>query len=152
MDQLEALYRREHGPMVNLAHLLVGDRAEAEELVHDAFLRVAPHLDGQVTPGAYLRTTVVNLCRDHHRRNQRARAHRRERAAVEPAPDVPLTSTAVWRALHRLPERQRTALVLRYFVDLAVEDIATLIDARPGTVRSLVHRGLASLKEVVRHD
>ena len=60
---LEDLYRREHRGLVRLAHLLLGDGARAEELVHDAFIRLLPHLGSSENPGGYLRTIVVNLCR-----------------------------------------------------------------------------------------
>ncbi len=58
----------------------------------------------------------------------------------------------MWAALQNLPERQRTAVTLRYYLDLPDDEIAEILGARPGTVRSLVHRALATLKEVVPHD
>lgn len=51
-----------------------------------------------------------------------------------------------------LPDRQREALTLRFYGDLATDDIAALLDVRPATVRSLLHRGLATLKETVSDD
>ena len=59
---------------------------------------------------------------------------------------------AVWAAMQQLPERQRTAITLRFYLDLPDDQIADLIGARPGTVRSLVHRALATLKEAVPHE
>lgn len=106
-DRLEVVYRREHAPMVRLAHLLVRDRAVAEELVQDAFLRLHARLDGVDDPGAYLRTTVVNLCRGHGRREETARRHGPALATadrVEPPP-LPPEPGEVWEALGRLPER-----------------------------------------------
>jgi len=58
----------------------------------------------------------------------------------------------VWAALQQLPERQRTAVALRYYLDLPTDEIAEVLGARPATVRSLVHRALATLKEAVPHD
>jgi RNA polymerase sigma factor (sigma-70 family) len=52
----------------------------------------------------------------------------------------------IWTLLRQLPERQRAALVLRYFHDLPDEDIASTLDCRVGTVRSLISRGLAALR------
>jgi RNA polymerase sigma factor (sigma-70 family) len=148
-DRLEALYRVEHGPMVRLAHLLVGDRAVAEELVQDAFLRLHPRLGQVADPGAYLRTTVVNLCRGHGRRRATAQRHapglaRTDR--VEPPP-LPPELDEVWLALQRLPVRRRDALVLRYYADLGTDEVARLLGTRPATARSLIHRGLASLRK-----
>jgi RNA polymerase sigma factor (sigma-70 family) len=149
---LELLYRAEYAPSVRLAHLLTGDRARAEELAQDAFVRVARAVASVDNPAAYLRTTVVNLCRDAGRREARARSHPQPALRVEPPPPLPPTSTAVWAALQRLPERQRTAITLRFYLDLPDDEIARILGARPGTVRSLVHRALATLKEVVPDD
>jgi RNA polymerase sigma factor (sigma-70 family) len=149
---LEALYRDRHQATVRLAHLLVGDRARAEELAHDAFVRVAPHLATATDAPAYLRTVLVNLCRDAGRRSARGRALRHDRPLAVPGPEVPATSTAVWLALQQLPERQRIALALRFYDDLATDDIAAVLGVRPATVRSLLHRGLVTLKEQVPRD
>ncbi len=151
-DGLEALYREQYETSVRLAHLLTGDRSRAEELTQDAFVRIAPRLGELDNPAGYLRTVLVNLCRDAGRRSTRAKAHPVPVERVAPEPSVPHTSTAVWAALQRLPERQRTAVTLRYYLDLPDDEIAELIGARRATVRSLVHRALATLKEAVPHD
>ncbi len=150
-DRLEDLYRAEHAPMVRLAHLLTSDRFLAEELVHEAFLRVHTHLDRIEDPGAYLRTTVVNLCRGDGRR--RATARRRnptlaDSPIVDPPP-LPRDVDEVWQALQALPARRRDALVLRYYADLPTAEVARLLGTRPATARSLIRRGLASLGEVL---
>lgn len=149
---LEALYRDRIQPSLRLAHLLTGDRARAEELVHDAFLRIAPRLADLENPAGYLRATLVNLCRDDGRRAAVARRHPRERPLTAPPPSIPATSSAVWSALRELPERQRIALCLRFYDDLSDADIAEVLGVRPATVRSLVHRGLTTLREVVPRD
>lgn len=145
----ELLYAERYAPSVRLAHLLIGDRGRAEELVQDAFVRVLPRLAELDDPAAYLRTVVVNLCRDAGRRTSRARVLRHDRPLSVPGPEVPATSTAVWLALQRLPDRQRAALCLRFYDDLSTDAIAELLGVRPATVRSLVHRGLATLKEAI---
>jgi RNA polymerase sigma-70 factor (sigma-E family) len=151
-DALEALYREQYEPSVRLAHLLTGDRGRAEELAQDAFVRIAPRLDGVDNPAGYLRTALVNLCRDAGRRTARAKEHPTPIARVAPEPAVPTSSTAVWAALQRLPERQRVAVTLRYYLDLPDDEIAEHLGARPATVRSLVHRALATLQEAVPHE
>lgn len=150
--RLEALYREAYEPSVRLAHLLVGDRGRAEELTQDAFVRVHGRIDGLDEPAAYLRTVLVNLCRDAGRRRSRFARLPEPRPRPVDAPTVPTEATAVWQALQDLPDRQRIALVLRYYLDRPTDEIAELLGARPATVRSLVHRGLATLKEVVPHD
>jgi len=151
LEDLEALYREHYEPVVRLAHVLLGDRGRAEELAQDAFVRIAPRLGAIENPAGYLRTVLVNLCRDDGRRAARAKDHPAPVARVAPEPPVPPTSTAVWAALQSLPERQRVAVTLRYYLDLPDDEIAEIIGSRPATVRSLVHRALATLKEAVPH-
>lgn len=146
---LADLYRAEQPGLVRLATLLVRDQAVAEELVQEAFVRVAPKLGQIDAPGAYLRTAVVNLCRGHGRRQAVAARHPQRPAADAAPPPLPPDLAPVWLALGDLPDRQRQALVLRFYLDLPDDEIARLLDARPGTVRSLISRGLAALKEVV---
>lgn len=148
-DRLAALYRVEHAPMVKLAHLLVGDREVAEELVQDAFLRLRPRLAEVDEPGAYLRTIVVNLCRSAGRRRETAQRHQGSVAGSDRVgpPPLPPDLDEVWLALGRLPPRRRDALILRYYADLSTDEVARLLDTRPATARSLIHRGLASLKK-----
>jgi RNA polymerase sigma factor (sigma-70 family) len=140
-ERMEALYRAEWAPMVRLAFILCGSRELAEDVVHDAFLRLSAR--AAVNPPGYLRTIVVNLVRDHHRR------HRVE-ARHLPAPPTPWADPEIdetWVALHALPERQRLALVLRFYADLPVEEVAHLLDCPPGTAKSLIHRGLERLRK-----
>lgn len=152
IDQLEELYRARYAPSVRLAQLMVGDRGLAEELVQDAFVRLLPRLAETDNPAGYLRTVVVNLCRDHGRRRAVAARHPHDQPRHTPPPDLPQTSAVVWLALQDLPTNQRAALALRFYADVPTDEIARLLDVRPATVRSLVHRGLATLKEVVDHD
>lgn len=147
--RLQDLYRDEQPGLVRLATLLVDDRPLAEELVQDAFVRLHRHLDQADRPGAYLRTTVVNLCRSHHRHRAVVDRTPQEPPREAHEPPLPFDQSEVWVALQGLPERRRTALVLRYYLDLPDAEIADLLGARPATVRSLVHRGLAQLQEVL---
>jgi RNA polymerase sigma-70 factor (sigma-E family) len=141
----EDLFARHYGPMVRLAHLLVGSNAVAEELVQDAFAKVHGRWATVTNPAAYLRRAVVNACRNEHRR----RAVRR-RAVLDPAPRAVDDAPAeLLDALAGLPHRQRAAIVLRFYEDLPEADIARALGCRPGTVKSLLHRGLAQLREVV---
>jgi RNA polymerase sigma factor (sigma-70 family) len=141
----DAFYREHYAPMVRLARLLTGSVAEAEDLTHDAFVRVAPRLDSLERPAAYLRTAVVNACRSHHR--HQAVVERLAPAAGEVATADHLVEFE--DALARLPERQRDAIVLRYYADLDDADIAELLGCRRATVRTLVRRGMAALREVI---
>ena len=141
------LYRDRYDPMVRLAYLLVGDAAVAEELVQDAFVKVHRHWGSVEHPNAYLRTAVVNTCRSWGRRRAREQDHQRRR--LEAVPDPELVADEMWDVLATLPERQRSAIVMRFYEDMPEAEVAAVLRCRPNTVRTLVHRGLAALRREV---
>jgi RNA polymerase sigma factor (sigma-70 family) len=142
---LEQLYRRHWAELVRLATLLSGSRDFAEDVVQDAFLRL--HRSGTVPekPLAYLRRSVVNGVIDHRRRKTVESTHRWSVQLVESIPEIPRLTPH----LERLPERQRDALVLRYYLDLPLKEIAKLLGCSVGTIKSHIHRGLAALRKDV---
>jgi RNA polymerase sigma factor (sigma-70 family) len=145
-DSVDELFRSRWGPSVRLATALTGERAVAEELVQEAFLEVSKRWADIDNPGGYLRTVLVNRCRNHHRRVELGRRR------VPPPPPLAVDEPELdemWTALAGLSPRRRTALVLRYYEDLPIAEIARLIGCRPGTVSSLLHRGLADLRKVI---
>jgi RNA polymerase sigma-70 factor (sigma-E family) len=142
--RFEDFYRAQYEPMLRLAYLLTGSRAAAEDLVQDAFVRVQPRYLALDAPAAYLRRTVTNACYSWHRRRQREQAYQ-PAAADELAPE----HDEMWDALAKLAPRRRAALVMRYYLDLSEAEIAVALGCRPGTVKSLTHRGLADLREVL---
>ncbi len=138
------LYRGSYVPMVRLAHLLTAADPAAEELVQDAFLRVQSRWDRIDNPLAYLRVAVVNACRNHQRRRVLERRHRT--VVVETAEDAP---GELRDAIAVLPARQRAAIVLRYYEDLAEADIAELLGCSVPAVKSLLHRAVQDLRKVI---
>lgn len=142
---LSELYRRERAGMVRLAHLMCGSNETACDIVHEAFIRLQHNWDSATDPRAYLRQIVVNLCRAHHRR----RAVERRHASVASVPPMYLAPEVdeTWHALSTLSPKRRVALVLRYYEDLSIEDVAKVMGCRVGTAKSLIHRGLASLRQ-----
>jgi RNA polymerase sigma-70 factor (sigma-E family) len=139
--------------LVRTAYLLTGNGVAAEELVQDTLVRLYPkwHLvQAAEVPLAYVRRSVANGFV-----NQTRRASRRE-LSVEFLPERPDEHDRpgqlddrdeLWALLRELPERQRAALVLRYFDDLSDDEIGAALGCRVGTVRSLVSRGLTALRE-----
>jgi RNA polymerase sigma-70 factor (sigma-E family) len=147
-----ALFRTHHLELVRLAMVMSGDLATAEDVVQDAFERMHRRWHRLRDPGsglAYARSTVLNGCRTVHRRSAVARKYMPRIAGPSaPGPD---TETALadrgemLTALRGLPRRQREVLVLRYYSDLDVAEIAATLRISPGTVRSTTSRGLAAL-------
>src|SRR5438876_4206760 len=150
--RLGDLYLRHADAAVRLAYLLTGDRALAEDLVQDAFVKLAGRLVHLRDPGAfdaYLRRTVVNLTNSRFRRKRLERAYlKRERGSVRSEESMPDSGTRdeLWEAMGRLTPRQRAAIVLRFYEDLSEQRVAEILNCRPGTVNSLVSRGLSVLR------
>jgi RNA polymerase sigma factor (sigma-70 family) len=141
----DACYREQWAAMVRLAWLMTGSRELAEDVVQDAFVQVNLRWSSIDTPVAYLRVAVVNGTRAHARRVSRGRA-----VLDEPVqPVLPPELDETWQLLTQLSARQREALVLRFYADLSFEQIAGVLQCRLGTAKSLVHRGLARLKELM---
>jgi RNA polymerase sigma-70 factor (sigma-E family) len=142
-----------HAPdAVRLAYLLTGDPALAEDLVQEAFVRVAGRFADLREPNAfaaYLRRTVVNLARMHFRRRRLERAYQEsERGRPRTDSELPDVATRqdMKEALLALPERQRAAVVLRFYEDMSEQQIAEALRCRPGTVKSLLARGIEGLR------
>ena len=155
-ELLTALYTSHYRELVRLAAYLTGDRDSAEEVVQDAYVKVHGSWRGvrELDKGeAYLRTTVVNLCRSRLRRRQVAARHR-----PEPLPDVASAEAgalvlvqrhAVLDALHALPRRQREAVVLRYYGDLSEAQTAAAMGCSVGAVKSHTSRAMAALRPLL---
>jgi len=155
--RLGELYERHAPEAVRLGYLITGDAALAEDLVHEAFVKLLGRFRDLRNPDAfhwYLRKTVVNLARSHfrHARVEREYAEREGRRPAEQADADPTGHDEMWAALARLSERQRAAIVLRYYEDLTEAQTADVLGVRLGTVKSLVARGMARLREEMGSD
>ena len=153
------LYSQHYRALVRLAALLVRDTPTAEEVVQDAF--VAMHggwqrLRDTEKALAYLRQAVVN----------RSRSVLRHRTVVDKnlqkaPPDMPsaehgalvlLERHAVVAALRDLPDRQREAIVLRYYADLSEAEIAAAMGISRGAVKSHTARGMTALRAALERE
>ena len=139
---LERLYQAEYTGMVRLAYTLVGNSAEAEDLVQDSFVEVARRLDEIRKPGAYLRSAVVSRCRSVLRRRRVIALH-----PPEPPAGVASDASELWDVLGNLPEDQRIVVVLKYYGGYRASEIASIVDMPGATVRSHLRRGLKALRE-----
>ncbi|WP_432936767.1 RNA polymerase sigma factor [Kribbella sp. CA-253562] len=146
----DVLFRAHAERLVRLAHLL--GAGDPEDVVQEAFCRfMAVRPDRRIdNTTAYLNRIVVNEVRTQQRR--KAVADRRPLHAVTAAPaseqvERDESVTDLFRALAQLAPRQREAIVLRYWLDLPLAGIATVMQVRVGTVKSLLSRGMARLAE-----
>jgi RNA polymerase sigma-70 factor (sigma-E family) len=148
-----ALYERYADDAIGLAYLLTGDRRLAEDLMQEAFVRVARRFVHIRDPDAfwgYLRRSVVNLANSHFRRRAIERGYLARQPKPEEASETDPSDRVVLReAILRLPLRQRTALVLRFYEDLPEREIADLMSCRAGAVKQLVFRAMQTLRRDV---
>jgi RNA polymerase sigma factor (sigma-70 family) len=142
------LSRTEHHRMLRVAVLLTASTEVAQDVVQDSFVRLYRRWDSVRDPNGYLYRIVVNGCRSHHRRVTREQ-QARDRASRGTSGVSVLGADELQDALASLPYRQRAALVLRFYDDRSEAEAAAVLGCRPGTVGSLVHRGLAQLKKVI---
>jgi RNA polymerase sigma-70 factor (sigma-E family) len=152
-DELAALYVVHYRSLVRLAALLLDEPAACEDVVQDAYVRLAAsrRLERLRDPDAslaYLRTTVLNLSRSAMRRRMVATkyaplVHRSERVADDAIAAVERTDVVV--ALRTLPRRMREAVALRYYADLTEAQTADLMGVSVGAVKSYTSRGLERL-------
>lgn len=141
--ELRNVYETSSESLIRMATGLIGCRADAEEVTHDAFAaasRQPHHIDN---PGAYLRRSVINGCYGRLR-------HRRvvERQRIDPPPPAAPVQLIEFRdVLLSLTTKQRTAIVLRFLENLTVAETAEIMNCPESTVRSHTRRGLKSLRK-----
>jgi RNA polymerase sigma-70 factor (sigma-E family) len=148
------LFRTEGSRLVSLARLFVDDRTAAEDLVQEAFIRLARsvhRIRDEERAAAYLRSIVINLARDYNRRGLVSFRHR-----PPAAPDVPSAEEhvaesqerrEVVEALRALPKRQRDCVALRYYLELSIPDIAETLGVSTNSVKTHLQRGLRSMAQ-----
>jgi len=146
-----ALYQATALGLIRLAYVILGDRQAAEDVVQEAFIGLfrrwdrLSHVEGAEY---YVRVSVLNGCRSALRRRSVIGSHVLY-DLPSPSAEVAVLGNEeraeLIRAIDELPRRQRETVVLRYYLDLPDDEIATLMGISPSTVRSTVHRALESV-------
>jgi RNA polymerase sigma-70 factor (sigma-E family) len=151
LDDFGAAYQAHYDGMIRLAYVITDSMAAAEDIVQEAFVELYRRWPTIRDPESWLHTVVVNRSRSWWRRLRVARRHVARGSPVEVVPSAE-DGTAVRQALLVLSRRQRAAVFLRFYLDLPELAIAEALGCRPGTVKSLLHRALATLKEHLDGD
>lgn len=158
-DAVLEIYRVHHHELLRFASFVAPEDAMAEDLVHEAFLKLYSawrRIDDPSKVAAYLRTTVLNLARGRARHLGVIRRNR-----PDPRPETASAEWAAMRsnsrenvicALRRLSDRQRACLVLRHYEDRSESEIAEILGISIGTVRTHVHRGMQSLSRLLTEE
>ena len=146
------LFTTEAARLVSLARFFVDDRTAAEDLVQEAFIRLARsshRIQDETRAAAYLRSIVINLARDHNRRGLVSLRHRPPAVEDEPSAEEQATGRESRRevvaALRGLPKRQRDCVALRYYLELPVPEIAETLGLSVNSVKTHLQRGLRSM-------
>jgi RNA polymerase sigma-70 factor (sigma-E family) len=159
MDELTSkltdLYQEHYKQLLRIAILLVDDRASAEDIVQDAYVRVFDSRSRLRDPDkalAFLRQAVLNRARSMLRRRMIAKKYQPKLATQDSQPDD--TGRGVDRAvlaaaLAQLPRRQREAVVLRYYADLSEARTAEVMGCSQGAVKSYCSRGVSRLSNLL---
>lgn len=151
---VESLYEREATSLVRLARVFTDDRAGAEDIVQEAFIKfyyAADRINDPSKSTAYLRSIVLNLARDHNRRGLLSLRHQDALVDRRPVagPDEYVTRNEsqmeVLEALDNLSPRQRECLVLRFYLELSEREIAETLSISPNSVKTHCRRGMESL-------
>jgi RNA polymerase sigma-70 factor (ECF subfamily) len=130
------------------ATLLLGDRAEAEDVTQEAMVRAWQRLDQLREPdraGAWFGRILVNACRDRLRRRARPTLPWAGPPEVASMPDI-AEREALLAALASLNPDQRIVIVLRFYLDLPLEAIAERTGAPLGTVKTRLHHGVRAMR------
>ncbi|OPG02417.1 RNA polymerase subunit sigma-24 [Microbispora sp. GKU 823] len=149
---MSGLYAEHALGLTRLALIMVGDRESAEDVVQEAFLGLHRRFDGlrdRDKALVYVRAAVLNNARSVLRRRRMpswfAGAYDPPVWSAESAAILGVERREVMEALHRLPRRQREALVLRYYAELSEEETARVMKISRGTVKSTTSRALDAL-------
>lgn len=159
---LTPLVERYHSPLLGFLYRMCGgDRALAEDLVQETFFRFIRSIGKYRHPRPFkpwLYTIAVNLARDHYKSADSRHTDSMTEAfevATEAALDEPLFSAdearLVATALAALPHHQRETVILRYYQDLSLNEIAEILHIPTGTVKSRLSLGLNRLRELLEH-
>ena len=169
------LFHEEGRSLVRLARLFVDDRSAAEDLVQEAFLRLARsahRIRNDDRAPAYLRSIVLNLARDHNRRGLVSlrhhppadrdvdavgdhATHSGTRPGFDSPADIIVQSEehrVVLEAVRSLSIRQRDCVTLRYFEELGIEAIGVTLGLSPNSVKTHLQRGLTALQNLIPTD
>jgi RNA polymerase sigma-70 factor (sigma-E family) len=136
------------------AYVLTGDRGQAEDLLQAALWRVARNwaaIEG--SPDAYTHRVLINLSRDRRRWLGRrvGEVFRADPSAAALDDVAVVVAQRDWlvQGIRRLPRRQREVVVLRFLLDLSVQQTAAVLGATEGTVKSHSSRALSQLRELL---
>jgi RNA polymerase sigma factor (sigma-70 family) len=156
LELIEEIYREQAGRFRRVAAAILESAEAAEDVVQEAFASAVAKrgsFRGSGAASAWIWRIVVNGALSRRRRGRlERRMTERLKLGRDEAEERPSTDRSFRALVARLPERQRTALFLRYYADLEYAAIAELLGVRPGTVGKLLHDARATLRAALGED
>jgi RNA polymerase sigma-70 factor (ECF subfamily) len=153
-EALEQLLERYETKVFRMAVAFLKDRARAEDVTQDIFLKLwqgLPDYDGRASPGTWLYTIARNTCLSALRSDSYRRVLPLDAAREPEAPARPgMTDLELAPLMDRLPEIQRTAITLFYLQEKSVGEVAVMLGMPEGTVKSHLHRARLALGEIMK--
>lgn len=160
-EAFEEIVERYEKPLINFIVKYVDDRAAAEDVFQETFVRVVRSI-GDYEPRAGLATWIFTIARNLSLDHLRSRKRRREAPidgtnviampAAAPAPDAREEAERVREAVQRLSPPKREAVVLRFFSGLSYEEIGRMVGAPTGTIKFRVHEAMRDLAALLKRD
>lgn len=142
--EFEALYAAHFGPLSGYALAIVGDQGAAVDIAQEAFTRLLARWRTVRDPRAWLFFVATNIAKDHWRQNAKDR-HLAQASAQVVAETSPAHDPWLRDLVHRLPERLREAVLLHYYADLPIDEVARLTHRPVGTVKRRLHEARLAL-------
>ena len=150
-EQFAWLFHAEYPMVVRTVGLLLGDRHRAEEIAQDAFVALFSHwtkISTYERPDTWVRRVAIRMAmRFVHR--ERVRVSLEWRASADPVVNPPVVDVDLHRALHRLPIRERAAIVLFYFEDRPVVEVAEILEISAASAKVVLHRARRRLGDLL---
>ncbi len=143
------LFQAHYPRLAGWCRRLVDDAETAHEIASEAFVRLWSRWSGVEDPRGFLYVTATNLVRDHWRKAERERRATRRAFVRRPAADEQATQpdTELRALVQSLPDGMRAVVLLHYYADFPVRQVAALLNRNEGTVKSDLHRARARLRE-----
>jgi RNA polymerase sigma factor (sigma-70 family) len=151
-SHLIAFCEREHPRLVGILGLYCGDVGVAEELAQEALARACRDwrkVQRFDSPEGWVHRVALNLAHSYFRHRaaeRRAQDRMRSKAALEAETGEDPRRIELVDALKGLPHRQRAAVLLRYYLDLPIAQVASLLECPEGTVKTLTHEAVKTLR------
>ena len=157
----DALYRAQHGRVLSLCRLLLADRHEAEEVCHEAFVKLFEQRELPPAPERWLTRVAVNACRDRRRAGwwRRWREHGEELVEADHPARGPTPEEAalgleerrrIWHVFRRLSPRQQEVFALRQIEGWSTDEVAETLGLSGGSVKRHLFRAIHQLRAALR--